>query len=132
MNEESAGIILVYGPTKEILVVQHRAGHWSFPKGHLEGTETPREAAMREVREETGLVAAIRDIPPVMEIYRFEKDGVPIEKKVSYYLGAVATKEVALQHQELSDYMWFSYSDALERLTYSKHVLAQFKSNFVD
>ena len=29
--------------------------NWGLPKGHLEAGETPREAATREVREETGL-----------------------------------------------------------------------------
>ncbi len=31
-------------------------GHWDFPKGHREGTETPIQTALRELKEETGLV----------------------------------------------------------------------------
>lgn len=39
-----------------VLLLQHRNGDWVFPKGHLEGSETPLEAALREVHEEAGLL----------------------------------------------------------------------------
>ncbi|HOW69095.1 MAG TPA: NUDIX domain-containing protein [Phycisphaerae bacterium] len=42
------------------------AGHWEFPGGKVEGAETPAEAAVREVREETGLrVVAVGDVGQV-------------------------------------------------------------------
>ena len=31
---------------------------WCLPKGHLEGSETPPEAAVREISEETGIEGA--------------------------------------------------------------------------
>ena len=50
----SAFIIDPY--TKKILLIKHKKnGRWTQPGGHLEGNETPEEAALREVYEETGL-----------------------------------------------------------------------------
>ena len=34
-------------------------GYWGFPKGHLEEGETPIQAAIREVQEETGFIVVI-------------------------------------------------------------------------
>jgi bis(5'-nucleosidyl)-tetraphosphatase len=40
----------------EILLIKHvNSGHWSFPKGHVEGTETEVETAKREIKEETAI-----------------------------------------------------------------------------
>ena len=42
--------------TKKILLIKHKKnGKWTQPGGHIEGNETPEEAALREVYEETGL-----------------------------------------------------------------------------
>ena len=42
--------------TKKILLIKHKKnGKWTQPGGHMEGNETPEEAALREVYEETGL-----------------------------------------------------------------------------
>ncbi len=42
--------------TKKILLIKHKKnGRWTQPGGHIEGNETPEEAALREVYEETGL-----------------------------------------------------------------------------
>lgn len=44
------------GPTDiEILLIADSKGRWTIPKGHIEEGETPRQAAEREIREETGL-----------------------------------------------------------------------------
>ena len=52
------GAILI-SPEGDILVVQGRLSNkWSFPKGHGNKSETPLAAAIRELKEETGLVAA--------------------------------------------------------------------------
>ena len=62
VEETSAGGIVVNlnSPALEVAVIAriNRAGRleWCLPKGHLEGEETPAQAAMREVAEETGIV----------------------------------------------------------------------------
>jgi 8-oxo-dGTP diphosphatase len=46
--------------TTEIYVIHRpRYDDWSIPKGHIDAGESPRDAALREVREETGLVCEV-------------------------------------------------------------------------
>ena len=39
----------------QVLLVHHNQGHWSFPKGRIEPGEPPKDCAIREFQEETGL-----------------------------------------------------------------------------
>ena len=61
VNETSAGgvVLSVKDGWAYVAVIarRNRGGRleWCLPKGHLEGTETPEEAAVREVSEETGI-----------------------------------------------------------------------------
>lgn len=56
--EKSCGGIVYrkfHGNT-EILLIKHiKSGYWSFPKGHVENSETEEETAKREIKEETGI-----------------------------------------------------------------------------
>jgi len=124
--DHSYGIIPLR-PTKdgwEWFLVKHRKGHWAFPKGHAEAGESPKEAAVRELFEETGLkpVAFINE-EPLEEHYQYLLDGDMVDKTVSYYLAEV-TGELQLQLEEVIDGSWLSFSDALVRLTFdeAKHL----------
>ena len=58
LHEKSCGAIVYrkYHGNTEILLIKHiNSGHWSFPKGHVEGNETEEETAKREIMEETGI-----------------------------------------------------------------------------
>ena len=118
--EESAGVICVHKETKDILLVHQVAGHWGFPKGHLEPGETPREAALRELYEEVGIKDVTLREEPIKKTYSFEKDGDFIEKTVTYYVGYVNSKDATIQETEISEIAWLPQKEAIERLTYSK------------
>ena len=52
-REKSCGSVILRreGSRFLTLLVQNRnGGHWAFPKGHMEGEETEKETAVREVR----------------------------------------------------------------------------------
>jgi 8-oxo-dGTP pyrophosphatase MutT (NUDIX family) len=59
-------IVVVVRREGALLVMRRapeRLGYWSLVAGGLEPEETPREAAQRELLEETGLTAQVRDLP---------------------------------------------------------------------
>jgi len=80
-----AGALTVrrHGEIDEVLVVSSRKqpGAWTFPKGHIEAGETPAETALRELREEAGVIGRI-----VAEIghSRFPSKGRQVD--VTYFL----------------------------------------------
>ncbi len=45
---------LVFNEDNDVLMI-YRRGNWDFPKGKIDPGESPEEAALREIREETGL-----------------------------------------------------------------------------
>jgi len=52
---------VVFNASGKVLVLGHVEGTWVFPKGHLEPSESPLEAALREVEEEAGIDARCPD-----------------------------------------------------------------------
>lgn len=97
-----------------------RGGHrevWALPKGHLDGNETPLEAAVREVREETGVEA--EPIEELGEIqYTFERGGREVSKRVVFYLFRYLEGELDPDH-EIEEARWMSLQDAARDLTHA-------------
>ena len=120
-KELSAGIITARGQScsRDYLILKHEnGGHWSFPKGHLETGETPQEAAVRELREETGLtVQEIFSDFNLKTSYTFERGGREIFKTVIYFLGIVSRASVILS-SEHTNYQWLPYRKCRGELTY--------------
>ena len=92
-REFSAGGVVVRegadGPECVVIVPSRRAANGSkvlaLPKGHPDGEETLEEAALREVREETGVEAEVdRSLGDVR--YWYQRDGRRIAKRVSFFL----------------------------------------------
>lgn len=86
--EVSSGAALVRGnaPGVEVLVVKVRSAGYELPKGHLEWDERPKQAAARELREETGLTSEVSVGAPLGTLeYAFEQDGTTVQKRVHYF-----------------------------------------------
>ena len=66
---------------------RNRAGRleWCLPKGHLEGNETPEEAAVREIAEETGITGEVLRRLGVID-YWFSGDDRRVHKVVHHFL----------------------------------------------
>jgi bis(5'-nucleosidyl)-tetraphosphatase len=123
MKDESFGIIPLSKESGEwkVLLIHHQSGnHWGFPKGHKNGLESDYDAACRELKEETGLdiVQCVSNMP-FTETFTFRRSGTLIEKTVSYF-PAVVGGEVAIQLEEIRQALWFSFPDALKRLTFEE------------
>ncbi|SHK57718.1 NUDIX hydrolase [Thermocrinis minervae] len=81
--EVSAGGVLF--KDDEVLLVKNPSEVWTFPKGLIEEGESPEEAAVREVKEETGVLGKI--VTPLGSVeYYYTREGQRIKKKVYYYL----------------------------------------------
>jgi len=123
-RKKSAGAVVFNRKNGKYLLLHYPAGHWDFPKGHIEKGESEINAAKREVFEETGLkIDTLFGFREVIKYY-FKEHGVLIEKMVVYFLGITEEDKVKLSYEH-DGYEWLSYEDALQRITYntSKKVL---------
>lgn len=120
MNKEKSCGAVIYRKNNniiEILLICHKnGGHWSFPKGHMEGDETEEMTAQREILEETGLNinldTGFRQVVSYSPSAGVMKDVV--------YFGAECTYGSArAQPEEVSEIFWEESSAALKRVTYS-------------
>ncbi len=118
--EHSSGIILFRKENKEIkfLLLHYEEGHWDFAKGHLEGEEDAKTAAIRELEEETK-ITSIKFISGFEETihYIVLKDGLRSKKRVDFFLAETGEFKVRLSPEHVG-YAWLTYHEALERLTF--------------
>ena len=90
---------------------------WSLPKGHIEEGETPEQAAVREVQEETGIESEIARELGVIDFW-FMAGGNRIHKTVHHYLFKEIGGELSPQITEVDDVGWFPLSEIVELLAY--------------
>lgn len=122
----SAGIIIFRkseGKPK-FLLLYHGHGYWNFPKGKLEAEERSWQAALREVREETGLKPnELKFISNFKAYERFFLRGgkEKIFKIVILYLAETRQPQVVVSHEH-EGYGWFTFPDA-------KRAMARYPEN---
>ncbi|CAB4550884.1 MAG: NUDIX domain-containing protein [Actinobacteria bacterium] len=90
---------------------------WSLPKGHIEEGETPEQAALREVAEETGIQSAIERSLGVIDFW-FMAGGKRIHKTVHHYLFRETGGLLAPQESEVDEVGWFPLAEIVDRLAY--------------
>ncbi len=130
-HEKSCGA-LVYRldnrQNPQLLLIKHRyGGHWSFPKGHVEGEETEVETALREVREETGLSITLREgFRECVEYYPKPN----VKKLVVYFLGYAQDDRVHRQEEEVSETRWLNLDEAFHAVTFKndKNLISRAKT----
>jgi len=101
------------------LLIRDPYEHWGFPKGHLEESETPTEAATRETAEETGLTDLVLHGPIRIIDWHFRFRGRYIHKFCHFFLYESAAADVIPQLDEgITDFRWLTLEEALEQLSY--------------
>ncbi len=110
-----AVIIRVNHGKLQVLVIRQKQGHWCFPKGHVEGSETEHETAAREIKEETGLDVRFLDGFRECTYYSPEPG---VEKKVVYFLAEMSGGSEKIQEEELLEMHWASVIDTEALLSY--------------
>lgn len=92
---------------------------WTFPKGHQEEGETPAEAALRELYEETGLsVSHLYEGKQYEHTYTYTHEDTQINKTASYFAAEVAQGQWKVQEEEVESAGWFGFEEARALLTY--------------
>lgn len=114
-QERSAGGLVIR--EDEVLLVKDRYGRWTLPKGHVEPGETDEEAALREIREETGVRGKILR-PLGVTRYVFGKGKRRVAKTVVYYEVAYVDGEVAPQKGEILEAQWVPMEKMVEMVDY--------------
>lgn len=113
LYEHSCGAVvfrIINGERKFLLIKNKRSAHWGFPKGHMEMGETQKETAKREVLEETGL--HINFLPDFVSKSEYTIQG-KVEKCVNIFLATTNDTKTVIQEEELEDYIWVNYDDAM-------------------
>lgn len=127
-QEKSCGALIIdkSDASYKILLIQHKTGHWSFPKGHVEANETEHETASREVKEETGI--DIDFLPDFRESISYSP-ARGVMKTVIYFLAKPLTYDCRPQLSELAATAWFSFEEAEKRITFpnDKSLFAKMK-----
>jgi ADP-ribose pyrophosphatase YjhB (NUDIX family) len=90
---------------------------WSLPKGHIEEGESPEEAAIREVAEETGITSEIAKSLGVIDFW-FMAGGKRIHKTVHHFLFREVGGSLQAQITEVDEVAWFPLTEIVEKLAY--------------
>ncbi len=110
----AAGVLLVTREQpREFLLMRH-ASRWDLPKGHCEPGESFRQAALREMEEETGIDRGQVELDEqfVFELkypVQYPNRPHPVDKQVRYFLATIDTKP-SLQLTEHVGYHWFRWA----------------------
>jgi 8-oxo-dGTP pyrophosphatase MutT (NUDIX family) len=122
-TEFSAGGVVVNHLGEAIVIVPtRRAADGSrvlaLPKGHPDGDETPRDAALREVREETGVDAEV--IESLGDVrYWYQREGRRVAKVVHFFLLRYVRGSLEDHDAEVQDARWMPLTEAAKALSYA-------------
>lgn len=122
-TEVSAGGVVyrLQGGEVEVILAARRTRRgdlaWGLAKGGIEAEETPEQAAVREVREETGIEAEIEESLGETRYFYVWED-VRIRKTVHFFLMRATGGDPNDRDDEMEDVKWFPLERALKRAAY--------------
>lgn len=119
-NEHSSGGVVISirnGAAHVALIATRNKTRWGLPKGAVTTGETSEAAALREVREETGIEARIVRMLDTIE-YFFRAGDTLIQKTVDFYLMDYVAGELEPQLSEVDDVEWVELVSSLKRASF--------------
>ena len=123
----SAGVVIYTNTTagRSYLLLDY-GRFWDFPKGHVEKDEDDLTAAVRELREETGIEKAkfVEDFRHQIQYFFRDRTAGLIRKTVVFFLASVRSKKVTISHEHVG-FEFLPFDTAIKRLKYptAKEVL---------
>lgn len=117
--EKAGAVLLREKDSKVEILLEYRDREykdWTFPKGDIEKDESPKETAVRELKEETGYrIEIIKQLPDIF--YEFELNGEKNQVCLKMFLAKVIDGHLTLEFA--SDRLkWMSLEEAEETLTH--------------
>jgi len=122
LQEQSAGAVVYHltkdGQIRYLLLLPRQKKPWGFPKGKINPSETPPEAARREILEEAGIAELDFD-PDFCQVvhYAFTRGETTIAKEVTYYLAGVPSYNVRISGEHVA-YRWVTIEEGLKLVTF--------------
>lgn len=125
MADSYSGGGVVVGPTGDIVVVNQDGLSWSLPKGHIDAGETAEQAAVREVREESG----IQKLTQIKKLGKYErykigkdvtKDDQSDLKHITMFLFTTEQETFAPQDSRHKEVRWVKPDNVADLLTHPK------------
>ena len=116
-REKSCGAVIFQrqGELLTYLVLHSVLGHWTLCKGHVEGSETEHETALREIREETGL--SVKFVEPFREVITYFS-APNVTKDVVFFLAEAEAGSPVCQPEEVSEIRFLPFEEAIALLTH--------------
>lgn len=119
----SGGVIVRQqaGQPQVCLISRRQRGQliWGLPKGHVERGENLKATAVREVREETGLLGEpVARLGSIAYWFAVEKERVRYFKRVHFYLLRYREGKTHRHDHEVEQAVWLPIDEALTRLSY--------------
>ena len=122
-----SALVLIYTKDLQVLIMERadKAGYWQSVTGSLEAGETPKQAALREVLEETGLDANQYDLQDwqasnVYEIYPHwrHRYAPGVVENIEHLFGLELPQAIpiTLAQDEHTRYEWVDWREAANRV----------------
>jgi 8-oxo-dGTP pyrophosphatase MutT (NUDIX family) len=116
-RETSYGGVVVRGADVMVIVPRGRRRVLGLPKGGAMAGESPEQTTAREVREETGITATVRERLGQVD-YSYRRGGRRVDKTVHFYLCEFQHGSTADHDHEVDDARWIPLREARRRLSY--------------
>jgi 8-oxo-dGTP pyrophosphatase MutT (NUDIX family) len=124
---------LVFNQNGELLTIK-RWGLWDLPKGKVEKNERKREAAQREVQEETGVIAADLGKKPLRTYHIYPRGQKVILKTTFWYEMVVKDAEniTPQKEEDIEEVKWVEPDEIDDYFSGSYHSLRNLLKGYLD
>ena len=106
-----------------------RQGRWQLPKGWIDKNETSQEAAVREVKEESGVEAEIVEKIDRINIFFYNEEKQQVVKNIVFFLMEYQSGSIKDHEPETEKAVWLPFKKAYDQMTFKseKKVLEKAK-----
>jgi ADP-ribose pyrophosphatase YjhB (NUDIX family) len=123
LSRSGGGVVV--GADGKILVVSQNGDSWSLPKGRLELGEDALQAALREIKEESG-ITQLELVRPLGKYRRFiiakggQGEDESVEKEIELFLFTTNETDLKPQDSDNPEAKWANPADVARILTHPK------------